>query len=238
VKLRTVRASWGFLIVALGLAGLFTAGNIGSEPDEGRFDPEFQTRLVLDGTSPAVILGLLLGMVLFTSEFRHGTITRTLLVVPRRNRLLAAKLLGGAAIGVGLFVLTLLVTACVAAIWLGILDVPLESGDVAEAVARGLAGAVIAGVAGAAVGGLVHSQVGALVGALLWIFLVEALVGVLLGLVDLDGVADYLPAATILGVAESNGGGLTSGGAAAVGLAWIALATVLAAVRTGRKDIT
>lgn len=238
LKLKTLRSTWVYVIATVILAVLFTAGNIGGESDEGRLDPGFQTRLVLDGTAPAAILGLLLGIVLFTSEFRHGTITRTLLVVPRRNRLLAAKLLGGAMTGVGLFVVTLVVTACVTVIWLGILDIPLELGDTAEAAARGLAGAVMAGVAGVAVAGVVHSQVGALVGALLWIFVLEPLAGALLGLADLDGVADYLPAATVLGVSDSAADGLSYGAAAAVGLAWIAVAIVLGAARTGRKDIT
>ena len=61
---------------------------------------------------------------------------------------------------------------------------------------------------GAAVGGAVQSQVGALVGSLVWMFVVEPLCWVLLGLLDLDGVADYLPAASLGGVIDSAGEGL------------------------------
>ena len=67
-------------------------------------------------------------------------------------------------------------------IWLGILDVPLELGEAAEAAWRAFVGVVLAGILGAAIGGAVHSQVGALVGALVWIFVAEPLCWALLGL--------------------------------------------------------
>ena len=39
LKLRTLRGTWGFAIVALGLAALFTAGGIGGASEEARFEP-------------------------------------------------------------------------------------------------------------------------------------------------------------------------------------------------------
>jgi ABC-2 type transport system permease protein len=238
LKLSTLRSTWGFSLVALGLAGVVTAGNIGGKSQEGRLDPEFQSQLVLDAAFPAVVLSLLLGMVLVTNEFRHGTITRSLLVTPRRTRLLAAKLLAGAAAGVGLTLVGLIVTGLIAAVWLGSLDVPLDAGEAASGIWYAFLGVVLAGVLGAAVGGFVHSQVGALVGALVWIFIAEPLIWVVFGLLDLDSVADYMPAASILGVADTSGDGLSSMASVGMGLVWIALAAVLATFRTTRRDIT
>ena len=64
------------------------------------------------------------------------------------------------------------------------------------------------GDSGAAIGGAVHSQVAALVGALVWMFVLEPICWVILGLLDLDGVAEYLPAASLGGAVDSDGDGL------------------------------
>lgn len=238
LKLRTLRSTWGFALVAFLLAGLATAGQIGGTQAEERRDPEFQFRLVLDAAFPAALLSLLLGMILVTNEFRHGTIARTLLATPRRGRLVAIKLLAGAATGAGLMLITLVVTASTAVVWLGIVDVPLELGEATEAASRAFVGAVLAGILGAAIGGAVHSQVGALVGALVWIFVAEPLLWALLGLLDLGGASEYLPAASLGGIVDSGGGGLPFAGSVAMALAWAAVATVLAVLRTSRRDIT
>jgi ABC-2 type transport system permease protein len=238
LKLRTIRVTWGFLLVAVLLAGLFTAGGIGGESEQGRFDPNYQKDLVLDGAFPAVILGLLLGMILFTNEFRHGTIARTLLAMPRRDVLVGLKLLAGAATGIVLLVVTFVATVITAVIWLGIIDVPLEPGDAVRGGGQALVGAALAGVLGAAIGGAVHSQVGALVGALVWIFIAEPLVWVLLGLIDLEGVSDFLPSSALFGLVDTAGENLSFAGSAGMAVVWITVATGLAILRTSRRDIT
>ena len=238
LKLRTIRVMWGFALAVLAFSGLLAAGNIGSPPEGGRLAPDYQLDLVLVGALPAVLLALLLGMLLFTNEFRHGTISRTLLVTPRRPVLVGIKLLIGAAAGFGLALLAFVVTAIVAAIWLGLVDVPLEPVDAANGLWRALVAAALVGALGAAVGGFVHSQVGALVGTLVWLFVAEPIVWVLLGLVDLDGVPDYLPAATVLGVVEPEGEGLSYAGNVGMAFVWTAVATALAIWRIRRRDIT
>jgi ABC-2 type transport system permease protein len=238
LKLRTLRSTWGFGLVALLFAGLVTAGNIGGTQEGDRFDPEFQFRIVLDAAFPASILALLIGMTLVTNEFRHGTIARTLLATPRRGRFVAVKLLAGAATGAGLMLSMLVVIASTAVIWLGILDVPLAFGEAADGVWRALVVVALAGTLGAAIGGAVHSQVVALVGALVWMFVLEPICWVVLGLLDLDGVSEYLPAAAMGGAVDSTGEGLSWARSVAVALAWVGLATVLAVVRTSRRDIT
>jgi ABC-2 type transport system permease protein len=238
LKLRTLRSTWGFLLVALLFAGLVTAGNIGGSPADDRFDPELQFRMVLDAAFPGAILALLLGIILVTNEFRHGTIARTLLATPRRPRFVAVKLLAGGIVGIALMAAMIVVIAVTAAIWLGALDVPLEPGEAADGAWRALVVATLAGVLGAAVGGAVHSQVGALVGVLLWMFVLEPICWVVLGLVDLEGVSEYLPAAALGGSVDTADEGLSWSRSVAVACGWAAVASVLAVVRTGRKDIT
>lgn len=238
LKLRTLRSTWVYVIATLALSGLFTAGGIGGESDEGRADPSYQFRLVLESSRATSIFALLLGIVLVTNEFRHGTITRTLLVTPRRNRMLAAKLVAAAGAGVALMAIAFVVAAAMAVIWLGILDISLEPGDAARAAGRAFVGLALAGALGAAVGGAVHSQVGALVGALVWLFVAEPLTWVLLGVLDVGGVSEYLPAAWFFSIADSGEERSSFGVFVGVGLAYVAVATALAVLRTNRRDIT
>lgn len=238
LKLRSLRSTWGYGFVALALAVLVTSGNIGGTRAEDRLEPDFQFRVVLDAGFPASILALLMGIVLVTNEFRHGTIARALLAVPRRTRFVGLKLVTGAVSGAALMVLALAAAAVTAVIGLGIVDVPLELGDAGRGAAHALLGATLAGVLGAAIGAAVHSQVGALVGALVWIFVAEPICWAILGLLDLDGASEYLPAASLGAVVDSSGEGLSLAAAVGTTLAWTVLAVALGVVRTGRRDIT
>jgi ABC-2 type transport system permease protein len=238
VKLRTLRSTWGFLVVALLFAGLVAAGNIGGSGEEDRLDPELQFRIVLDAAFPGSILALLFGIILVTNEFRHGTIARTLLATPRRPRFVAVKLLTGGVTGGLLMVAMIVVIAITASIWLGVLDVPLAADEAADGAWRALLVASLAGLLGSAIGGAVHSQVGALVGALLWMFVLEPICWVIVGLLHMEGVADYLPAAALGGSVDTSDEGLPWARSVAVVLAWTAVASALALLRTTRRDIT
>jgi ABC-2 type transport system permease protein len=238
LKLRTLRGSWGFLLATVVLAGLVTAGNVGGVAEAARFEPRYQFKLVLDTAFATGILALLLGMLLVTNEFRHGTIARTLLAAPRRDRLVAIKLLAGATTGLLLQVAALLVSLLVAVVWLRALGVAIDAGDLLDGSGRALLGVVLAGVLGAAIGAAVHSQVGALVGTLVWLLVAERIVWVLLSLIHLDGVASYLPAATVLGMLATDGQNLSYAGTAGMFVVWTCVVTVLAVIRTNRKDVT
>ena len=238
LKLRTLRSTWGFGLVALLFAALITAGNIGGSPEQDRLDPELQFRIVLDAAFPASVLALLMGMVLVTNEFRHGTIARTLLATPRRGRFVAVKLVTGTVNGAALMLTMLVVIAITSVIWLGILDVPLAPREAGDGVWRAFVAAMLAGLIGAAIGGAVHSQVGALVGTLVWMFVLEPLCWVILDLLDLGGAAEYLPAAALGQTVDTSGEGPSWARSVGVALVWAGVATALALARTSRRDIT
>ena len=242
LKLRTLRSTWGFGLVTLLFAALIAAASIGGSTATDRLDPELQYRIALDVAFPASILALLLGIILVTNEFRHGTIARTLLATPRRGRFVTVKLIAGGSVGAFLIVAALLVGFVTSVIWLGALDIELDLGEWGHGVRRALVATVLAGIFGAAIGGAVHSQVGALVGVLLWMFVLEPICWVLLGLldryVDVGGLADYLPAAALAGAVDSEGEGVSWLRSVAAASGWAAFAAVLAFVRTNRRDIT
>ena len=240
LKIRTTRGWWAYLLVLVGLVGIGTAAEVGSRSLDERSGLDFQLALV-DLIGITSLLAIILGITMVTTEFRHGTITPTLLANPGRERVLAGKAIAGVLVAVLFAVLALLVVVVVAVIWTSIDggELALADGDVVERAGKTLLGVVLWLLLGIAIGSVVHSQVTALVGTLVWIFLVETLIVGLLGLVDADGVGEYLPFHALDG-ADGTGGDdlLDYGPALAVTLGWIAVLGAAGLVRTRRRDIT
>lgn len=238
LKLRTTRGPWAYLILLVAFVALGTAGQIGS--NDGGFDELAIWDIVSTG-SIAGVFALLLGTVGFTLEFRHGTITQTLLVTPVRERVLIAKMLAFALVGLLLAAVALVLTLAIALPWLSAKDVDLSIGDpLVREVALGILGScALAGAFGAAIGGAVRSQVGALVGILVWFFIGELLVAVLLDVIGIPGVADYLIGAASDAMIPGNpdSDGLSPAAATAVTLAWTLAAGGIAAVLLRRRDV-
>lgn len=237
LKLRTVRATWGYVLATAALTGLGAAGTIGSSSAADRFADTFQHDVV-GVVEVAWVVAVLLGITIVTSEFRHGTITPSLLVVPVRERLLAAKAATAMLIGAALALLGLAVVAAIAVPWLAALDVPLEPGDRGGQAGRLVLAAALAGLLAAAVGSLVHAQVGALVGALVWLLIAEPLLGALLPEIGLDVVADHLPGDGLSGISGGGDTELGLRGGLVVTLAYVAIVGAAGVVRTRRRDIT
>ena len=240
LKLKTLRGTWGFVLVAVGLAALFTAGNIGGMTEEARLEPRYQFRLVLDMAFSTGILSLLLGIVLVTNEFRHGTIARTLLAVPRRWRLIATKLATGATTGIGLELLALGTTLAMTAIWLngaaacrskvGILPTAPHARSWPSC-SRGCS----APPSGVRCTPRSARSSAPSCGCSWWNLSAgcssaAARAG--------TGSRATCPRPPIGGIIDSEDEGLPFAGSVGMTIAWVAVLTVLALVRTGRRDIT
>jgi hypothetical protein len=117
---------------------------------------------------------LLLGVMGMAGEWRHRTITGTVLASANRLRLLAAKIISYAIAGM---VLSLIVTVTIMLVGTAILslrDLPaLGFGDLLDVLWRNLVVAAFAGAFGVVVGALVRNQVVAIVGLLVFAFAVE-----------------------------------------------------------------
>jgi ABC-type transport system involved in multi-copper enzyme maturation permease subunit len=240
LKIRTTRGWYAYLAVVVLLVGIAVAGDIGSSPNADRSLLEFQLGLV-ESAGIAALLTIILGITVVTTEFRHGTITPTLLVEPRRERVLAAKAAAVTLVGILFALLALVVVAGVALIWLSIVgaDIHLGDAEIGKRAVQMVLLSILWGLLGVAIGSVVHSQVAALVGTLIWIFLGETLLLGLLGLLDLDGARGYLPFQA-LDAADGSGGGdlLSYWPAVGVSLGWIVLLGAAGIVRTRRRDIT
>jgi ABC-2 type transport system permease protein len=239
LKVRTLRSWWIYIVAILLLVGVAVAGDTGANPQaHDRLD--FQIGLV-ESAGFAALIALILGITIVTTEFRHGTVTPTFLAAPVRERVVAAKAVAGALVGILFAGLALALAAAIALPWLAIAGAQIHvlDSDVGTRAAQVVLSCVLWALIGVAIGTLVQSQVAALVGTLIWAFLGETLVWGLFSLLDLDGAAAYLPFRALDG-ADGTGGEdmLSYWPAVAVSLVWIATLGAAGILRTRRRDIT
>jgi ABC-2 type transport system permease protein len=169
IKLRTTRTFAGLAGTAVGLSLLVTAlVSILTEPTED------SVLIDVYATDASGLFIVVLAVIGIAGEWRHRTITSSLLAAPERVRFLAAKGLAFAAAGA---VLSVLIMAAVAALGTAILafrDLPLpDGGELLAQVGRNVVVAMLLGALGVAVGALVRNQVIAVVGLLMVWFVVE-----------------------------------------------------------------
>lgn len=117
---------------------------------------------------------ILLGVMGMAGEWRHRTITSTVLAAPDRLALLTAKTLAYAAAGA---LLSLIVTVTIMVVGTIILSVRAEEtaafSDLLDVLWRNLLVAALVGALGVGIGGLIRNQVVAIVGVLFFAFVLE-----------------------------------------------------------------
>ena len=170
---RTFAALTGVAVATSMLIAGLTAGL--SEPTERSVLVDVFT----SDTSSLFIL--VLAIVGISGEWRHRTITSSLLAAPHRVRFLAAKTLAFAAAGL---VLSLAISVAISILGYAILnsrDLPVpEFGELAGQIGRNMVVAALLGAFGVGIGCLVRNQPVAIVGVLLISFALEP------GLIALD----------------------------------------------------
>lgn len=238
LKLRTTRPPYWLLLVTLAIAGLSAAGLVGS----GSLD-EDRALALAQGASFGSMFVTVLGILIVTNEYRHGTVMTTFLAEPRRVRVLAAKIATALLAGVGFALASAAVAAAVALPWLAARDEALAlDGQALEAVVRLVLAFALSAALGAAVGAIVQSQVGAIVLTFVWFLILESIVGVVSSwlLTDFgepDPVSPYLLGSVLGGIVGGQGSEYVHDAPTATLLAVVyvaVLAAVGAAVMTRR----
>jgi ABC-2 type transport system permease protein len=235
LKLRTTRSS----LLLLGLAQLVVVGGISGVFLMGKDPNDVATvRLSFSHVGIVAIFSLMLGIVAVAGEYRHKTITDTYLATPQRGRVVGAKVVAYAIAGAGVGVVSAVTALATLAIWMNAKGASLDltAAGVWQTIVGCLVWNVCFGAMGVGVGALVRNLAGAVAGALVWIALVEGIVGQLVG----DG-ARWLPFRAG-GAME----GLPSPGVAqlsqvAGGLVLVAYAVAFVAIAvttTIRRDVT
>ena len=237
IKLRTTRTFVAIAAVAIGTSVLIAAlVALLTEPTE---DSVLYDVFASDTSSFFILLLAVIGI---SGEWRHRTITSSLLAAPDRRRFLAAKAIAFATAGM---VLSLLIAATVAVTGVAILSIrglPLpEIGELAGQAGRNALLAAMLGAFGVAIGGIVRNQIVAVVTLLVVMFLVEPIVLTLAPSVGRFGPLGALSVAAAGIPAEDAGLGdvrlVGTGVAVLLLLAWIAVAFVTAATLLQRRDL-
>lgn len=236
LKLRTIRSPWLLLLVAQGVVVVGVIGAVASESD-------LQSTSTLAKAAAHVglvsMVSLVLGVLAVAGEYRHRTIADTYLTTPGREPVLRAKLVVYAVLGllVGITAsVTALITMLIAWKIKGV-SLPLSSPDLWETLGGDVIWNATFAVIGVSLGAIVRNLTAAVAAALLWIALVEGLVGQLLG-----GLSRWLPVAS--GAALGRASGISSStplpawGAALVLAAYAGALTLAAVPASVRLDVS
>jgi ABC-2 type transport system permease protein len=168
VKVRTVRTHLWLALASIVLVVIAcisvsaSTGSIGSAADD---------RSVAQIAAIALVFSLIAGVIVMAGEFTHGTVTQTVLATPVRERVVLAKAVVAALIGIGLALLAELLVLAI--------TVPGASLDFhnARLVFLGiLIAAPLAGVVGVGLGAVVKSQGSGIAISLVWLLIGEHIV--------------------------------------------------------------
>jgi ABC-2 type transport system permease protein len=175
-KLATTRTCW---LLAVGAFVLIVGGVTATALGTTYTGPTSPARATLALAGLAQTCALLVGTLAVTGEYRHKTITTTVLITPRRTPVLVAKLVTVAAAGL---VFGLLATSAAVAAALPILSgrhIPSGVGGVQVAciIAGGAVGTALWAALGVGVGAIIRNQVGAVVAIVFLLYAAEPLIG-------------------------------------------------------------
>lgn len=227
--------------------GAFTGGDPAAAPELSPTD--LASTVYTLATSLGYVFPVIVGALAMTGEFRHQTITPTLLAEPRRTVVLVAKMVSSIAVGLVFGVVGTLATVATGAATLAALgeDPALGESIVLRSAALSVVALTVWTVVGVGFGTLLTNQVAVIVVLLAFTQFVEPLLRLLLAQAEwAEGIGQYLPGAAgeaITGAsfyAESGlGAGLLSsaeGGLVLLGYAVVF--AVLGRLLTLRRDIT
>jgi ABC-2 type transport system permease protein len=239
LKLRSTRTAIALIASVVGLVvliGLIATITADFEQDEVR------TVDLLGIAGFAQVFALILGILAVTTEFRHGTITPTLVVAPDRVRVVLAKLVAHVLAGLILGVLAVGLTTAIVLITLSSRDIDtgLTSQEITEVVIGLVLATALWAALGVGLGALVRNQVGAIVGALGWVLLVENLLTIIPTVGDwvqkygLNGVTNALSNIE----SEVTGDVLSQAAGGALLVAYAATFVIAGMLAMRRRDVT
>jgi ABC-2 type transport system permease protein len=215
LKLRTTRMVYGLLGALLVIVAIANVAGVLATSAVELTGEENQSEL-FGAAASGIIFVLLLGVMLMAGEFRHGTITQTLLITPNRWQVLAAKLVAGAILGFVFGAIAELFSLLVGVPLLTLKGVELALGDeAAELVFGTLLTTTLCAMLGVALGTLVRNQVVAIIAVFATLLIVEPIVA---GSIESrwPEIPKYFPGHAITSALDPEGGDILSrkGGAA------------------------
>jgi ABC-type transport system involved in multi-copper enzyme maturation permease subunit len=243
LKIRTTRTFFWLLVALFALITLIVVAGVVGSQKQNISSAHDQLNLLGIG-SLALFIALIMGLIISTGEFRHSTITPTLLATPSRTSVVIAKTLAGGFFAVVLVGLAEALVALELAIVLPAKGVSfaIQGGPAARYLGWTLIAAALWGAFGSGLGIIIRNQIGAVVTCFVWLIVVENLIIAILRTHAIDSHAGrFLPDHATGAVLHTGartpdmlghlGGAVTLGG-------WVAFATVAALVLLGRRDVS
>ena len=168
--------------------------------DPAEIDTASHQRSLFETAGLAGVLAVLVGSVLITTEYVHGTINQTFLAVPQRARMLAAKLTAVAVVGGALGLLAVAATFVTAALWFAGRGIGFHLGGGTWLPLLGAIGAsMLAAAMGLGLGAVLRRQTASVVLILLWLLIGENI------LATIRGTGPYYPGYAVAGVVGARG---------------------------------
>ncbi len=230
LKLRTTRT---FAVVV----GISALASVALAVLGASFDKKISAHELFTNNSITYVI-VLLGAIGMTGEWRHRTITSTILASPDRVRLLSAKVMASAAAGVVLVFLVTAVTMIAGTIALKAAGHPtLGIGGLADVLWRNLAVAAVLGPLGVCIGALGRNQIVTVVVLIAVAAVLEPQLFAASHAVGQFGPLAEAPGAVLGGSSSTTEGMLAAGPALAVLVAWAAAAFGAAAIRLRTHDL-
>lgn len=192
LKQRSTFTNLGLFLAMLALVLLAVLMHALALPADGLESASDQVQVFRFGSLLAALFAGLVGALSITGEIRHGTIRPTFLVTPRRGRVVGAKILTSALVGIVFGLVAAAAAVGVGSVALAARGIPitLDGGDYTLVPLGAIAAAALWAPLGLGLGALLRNQVATLLAIFLWLFFVENL------LVDfVPGAGKYAPGA-------------------------------------------
>lgn len=237
LKARSTRTTWilaGAAMVpclfwiVVSVLTMDSSGNAGLSLDQ-------QIQNIFGMAQEAYLFVLILGVVGMAGEHRHRTIGWSFLVVPQRERVVAAKLVAYALIGLVVGVVAVAVTVAAAVPLLAVAGQPVTAPGIPLILLGSVLSTALYAVLGVGLGALIRSQVAGVAAALIWFWYLEFTL-----VFYLPEVGRWLPggAANALSGSQMSGGALLPAWAGGLLFLGYALAAAAAAnLITLRRDV-
>jgi ABC-2 type transport system permease protein len=182
LKIRSTQAWFWMLLLAAAFTALGTIGMVVTAIDDHDHRNPIDYYGVFTQSHGAGIALLVLGLLGLTTEFRHKTITPTLLATPNRWRLLAGKAASYAIFAIIYALVCVALNFAIAIIWLKAAGVPVEYGHgVPGGVAKAFVTLVLTGMFGLGLGALLRNQAAAMVFGIVYFFILDPVLNLLVG---------------------------------------------------------
>jgi ABC-2 type transport system permease protein len=244
LKLRTTQVWFWLLLGTVAVGALLAVAQIA--PHDGiRSEAAVPDLFAAFAATPGYIILFVLGVLGVTTEFRYQTITPTVLQSPSRWKIVTAKMITYALVGVGYSIAALVAEGAVGIPWLSAkgIDVRLGNHEVQHAIFATFGVLALFGIVGLGIGALVRNQIVAVVVGIIFLVILE---NILLAIPVVKHAWPYTPNGATQAILFTHGSReldngvhlLSTGGGIVVLLLWAFVPAIIGAGYTMNRDIT